>query len=108
MLPLSGLKRRLTMGNELMLILANLGACLFGIYICLCRMAKMSASETKPIIRAQYTVWVMVFSASGISWIYGYPATPIQILMAAGILAFFALSVGAWRFGAPPHTWRHN
>ena len=85
----------------------NLLVCLFGGYICICRMGKMSAKETKPVIRAQYTLWMALFVASGLSWLYGYPATPPQTLLSAGIVLWLALGVSAWRFGTPPHTWRH-
>lgn len=96
------------MGSELLLILANLGICLFGGYVCICRMGKMTGSETKPVIRAQYVLWMSLFVLSGISWTYESPANMAQLLVSSGMVGILALGVGAWRFGTPPHTWRHG
>lgn len=90
------------------LVLANLLLCLFGGWVCLCRMTKMRGSTTKMIIRLQYAIWTAVFCASGISFLFGEPATWVQLLLGAGIVGHLALGVTVWRFGAPAYTMRHH
>lgn len=92
------------MESEYTLSLLNLFVCMFGGYVCICRMAKMSASETKLIIRWQYMLWFGLFSASGISWTYDQPATWIQLLMSGSIVTHLLLGLAAWRHGAPAYT----
>jgi len=85
------------MASEHLLILANWAICTFGGWICLCRMAKMSASTTKIEIRLQYMIWFALFGASGWSFLFGERATPMQLLMSASVLAHLAIGVAVWR-----------
>ena len=91
------------MDAEQLLILGNLLTCLFGAWLCICRMSMMD-SRTKRSIRAQYTMWFCLFATSGISWTYDEPATLVQLLMGAAVVAHLLLGIGAWRYGAPTYT----
>lgn len=92
------------MQSEAVFTILNLLVCLFGGYVCICRMAKMSARATKLTIRWQYMLWFGLFSASGISWTYDEPANFIQLLMSVSIVTHLLLGVAAWRNGAPAYT----
>lgn len=83
----------------------NFVLCLFGGWICVCRMDKMTAA-TKPAIKFQYELLFTVFVASGISWTYSEPATFGQLLMTAAVVAQLALGFRAWRSGPPDYTAR--
>lgn len=91
------------MESEIMVIF-NLAMCFAGGYVCICRMAKMSAQTTKPVIRSQYVIWFGIFAASGISWTYGEPANSIQLLMGAGVLAHLLIGLSIWRRGTPEYA----
>ena len=95
------------MGSEL-LILANWWACTVGGWICLCRMAKMSHSETKLEIRLQYMIWFSLFAGSGWSFLFGERASPIQLLMSLAILVYLFLGISVWNHRAPPYTRRES
>src|SRR5690349_1285549 len=97
------------METEHLLILANLAVCSLGGWICLCRMAKMSHSETKLEIRIQYTIWFALFSASSWSFaLLGEWVSVIQFLMSCGILTYLAIGVPAWRWEAPEYSKRES
>lgn len=91
------------MGADQLLILANLSICLFGAWMCMCRMAFMD-SRTKRTIRVQYAVWFCLFASSALSWTYDDPPTITQLFMGAAVVIHLLLGVGAWRHGAPTYT----
>ncbi len=88
------------------LIIANLFACLAGGFVCVCRMGAMPGADAKPSIRFQYFLWFTMFVASGISWLYGQPATIMQFVWSCAVLAYLVIGYGAWRHGAPSYTIR--
>lgn len=92
--------------NETMLILANWIVCAAGGWLCLCRMTKMSGRGTKLAIRWQYTILFTIFFASGWSWIFGDPATFIQMFRAGLLVIYVAAGMPAWRHGQPEYARR--
>jgi hypothetical protein len=92
----------------LLLIATNLIVCLVGIAMCICRQGYMRKSTTKKIIRAQYSMWTGLFTASAISWTFGEPATVIQLCMSSAVLVHLVLGFEAWRWGAPSYTFRET
>lgn len=72
----------------------------------MCRMAKMSHTETKLEIRIQYMIWFCLFTLSGWSFIVGQPATVVQFLMSAAVGAHLMLGLPIWRWRAPDYTRR--
>lgn len=90
------------MGSEHLLILANWAVCAFGGWICLCRMAKMSASTTKMEIRVQYSIWFALFAGSGWSFLFGEMASPVQLLMSVAVLASLVIGIPVWRSSGGP------
>lgn len=85
------------------LIALNLLICLFGGYLCICRL-RVIGPDTKTPIRVRYVMWFTLFAASGLSWLFDYPASLGQIVMALGVIADLALGFNAWKKGAPTYT----
>lgn len=77
-------------------------ACLFALFVCMCRLTKMNDS-TKPVILARYTVWGTVLFASGMCGLFGYFMIAAYLL-AGAFLADLTLSLGAWRHSQPDHA----
>lgn len=93
------------MHEPALIVLANLIAATLGAFVCMCR-AKALSPESKPVIRAQYVGWFLYFGVSGFSFAWGYPATLIQLILTAWVLAHLAMGFAAWRHGPPPHTYK--
>lgn len=85
------------------LIVLNLLICSFGGYLCICRL-RVIGPQTKTPIRVRYVMWFTLFAASGISWLFGIPATLGQIVMALGVIADLALGFNAWKNGQPGYA----
>lgn len=94
------------MEHNTALILGNLATCLFGGWVCICRMGMMSGPTTKPAVRLQYIMLFLLFVVSGISWLFGDPATWTQWTMGAIVIAHLVTGWGAWKYGAPYYTRR--
>lgn len=93
------------MGSEAMfLVLMNFFVCTTGGWIAMCRMSKMSQSDTKLMIRWQYVLWFCGFAISGWSFLFDNPASAAQLVMSCIMLATLAMGIGAWRNGAPTYT----
>ena len=88
---------------ESKLVIFNLLVCMLGGYLCICRM-KSTSNKTKPVIIARYVMWFSLLCGSGISWLYGHPASLFQIFLGIGVVADLMLGFKAWRHGAPPYT----
>lgn len=89
-----------------MLTILNLFVCSLGGYVCVCRMAKMSESETKLMIRTQYVIWFCAFTVSGWSFAFFDEVNVVQLLLGVSIVAQLLLGAGAWRHNAPHYTRR--
>lgn len=85
------------------LIIPNLFVCLIGGYLCICRMRFIS-SETKKPIMLRYVMWFTAFAASGLSWLFGFPPSLFQIIMALCVIGDFGLGFKAWRYGPPQYS----
>lgn len=94
-------------GNDALLVGLNLLACLFGLWVCVTRMGRMSRRTTKLTIRVQYAVWCAFFTASAISWTYDDPASFTQLCMTGAVLGHLLLGADAWRYGPPDYTMQH-
>lgn len=90
------------------LIVVNLMASVMGGFGCLCRMTKMTATDTKFPIRAQACLWFVFFATSGWSFMFGCPPHKVQAILTA--LAFCATMIGvpAWYDRAPPYTHKEH
>jgi len=104
--PIDSLQGRLMMGSDLSLAAFNLIVCSVGGWISICRMAKMSHSETKLAIRLQYMIWFCLFFLSGWSFLVGESATVVQFLMSCGVFGYLAIGFDVWRWRAPDYTRR--
>ena len=94
------------MGNDALLIFANLAASSVGGYTCLCRMTKMSARDTKFSIRLQATLWFTFFAASGWSFMFNFRPELMQLILTGITLAATLIGIPAWRNGPPPYAKR--
>ena len=88
---------------DLLLVFANLITCMAGVVLCVCRMGKMTKA-VKPAIRYQYNLMLPVLIASAFSWIYGQPATLVQLAMSAAMTVPLLIGVVAWKYGAPSYA----
>ena len=91
------------MGSELVVILNWIVSSVGG-YICMCRMSRMSESETKLQIRIQYMIWFSLFTVSGLSFLFGELATPVQLLMSFAVVAHLLIGIPVWRWETPAYT----
>ena len=89
---------------ESVVIVTNLLICVVGLSICVCRMAQMTAHETKLVIRIQYAIWTGFFTASAISFTYDAPTTITQTFLSFAVVCHLMLGYSAWRVGAPEYT----
>ena len=94
------------MGNDTLLIFTNLAVCSAGGYTCLCRMAKMTARDTKLSIRLQSTLWFTFFAASGWSFMFDFRPDLMQFVLTGISLAATLIGVPAWRHGPPEYAKR--
>lgn len=85
------------------LIIPNLLMCMFGGYLCICRM-KFTSSRTKLPILVRYIMWFTAFVISGISWIWDANPTPLQIFLGACVIADLGLGFNAWKNGVPKYA----
>jgi hypothetical protein len=92
--------------SDKVLVIVNLAICLFGGFVCVCRMGLMRGPLTKPEVRAQYILWFVMFVVSGLSWTFDQAASIAQILMSGLVLVSILTKWKEWRYGAPPHTQR--
>lgn len=84
--------------------IANLLLSVFGLYLCICRMAKMDGSTTKTTVRWQYAIYFGALTASAIGWTdAGTPQWP-QLVMTLAIVVNLSLGFGAWKDGLPDYV----
>ena len=95
------------MGSELVVLLNWIVSSVGG-YICMCRMSRMSESETKLQIRIQYMIWFCLFTISGWSFLFGEHATPVQFIMSLAVVAHLMIGVPVWRWETPAYTKKQN
>ena len=91
--------------SEITLTVINLAVCIVGFLMCVCRNGMMT-NRTKPVIRAQYSIWVGYFVASAISFTFDEPPSLTQVLMSTAVAMHLLLGFEAWRGGAPQYTVR--
>lgn len=72
----------------MILIALNLAVCLGGAYLCICRMTHMSKADTPLPVRQFYTLFFMLFIASGISFLWEIDATILQLAQSGAILVY--------------------
>lgn len=72
----------------MILIAINLVVCLGGAYLCICRMMRMSKDDTQLAVRQFYTVFFMLFIASGISFLWEIEVTFLQLAQSGSILVY--------------------
>ncbi len=94
--------------SDKLLVLVNLAVCVFGGWVCICRMGLMQGSKTKKVVRAQYILLFTSMVVSGISWVYGSIPTVAQLFLSAVIVLHLALGWGAWRHGPPQWVYRES
>lgn len=83
-----------------LLTLANLLTACFGMFVCACRMGKMTR-HTKPIIRWQYVIWFTGLAASAIGWTYADTTTLPQFVPTLAIVIHLSAGFAVWRHGVP-------
>lgn len=93
--------------SEAIMTVVNLGVCMVGFLMCICRNGLMN-HHTKGVIRAQYAIWVGYFVASGISFTFDVPASMTQLAMSAAVVVHLLLGFEAWKSGAPGYTVRER
>ena len=87
--------------NETMTIV-NFLLCLFGGFLCVCRMDMMTEEDAKTTIRWQYTIYLGIFVASAIGWAdTGVPPQWPQVVMTGGLAFNLLLGFDAWKNGLP-------
>lgn len=77
-------------------------ACLFALFVCMCRLTKMDDS-TKLVILARYAVWGTILFASSMCGLFGYFMVAAYLL-AGAFLTDLTLSLGAWKHSQPDHA----
>lgn len=85
--------------------ITNLLLAVFGMYLCVCRMAKMRGSTTKLTMRWRYTIYFAALLASAIGWTdTGWSPEWPQILLTAAVVADLVLGFHAWKDGIPDYA----
>lgn len=93
------------MGNDLiLLVVINWLIGIAGGVLCVCRLVKMSSDSTKLAIRWQWVLWLLFFSASGWSFLFGHSPTVTQCLLTSITLTALALGAPAWNGGLPVYA----
>lgn len=91
------------MESKLLLFL-NLALCLFGTWVCICRIGAMTGASTKRTIRIQYVMWLTLLLMSGLSFLWGHRVTKVEIVFAMGVVSHLLIGFSVWRHGPPAYA----
>lgn len=91
-----------------LLLLLNLVLCLFGAWVCICRIGAMTGSTTKRTIRIQYVMWLSLLLMSGLSFLFGHHVTKVEIVFAVCVVSHLLIGFPVWRHGPPAYASKAN
>ncbi|MBL8512159.1 MAG: hypothetical protein JNM52_11010 [Betaproteobacteria bacterium] len=90
----------------MILAVVNFLLCAFGVWVCVCRAAKMNRA-THLVTRLQYVIWSTLLLASGGSApLFGIECSPMQAALSAGIVINLCAGIVYWRHGVPSVSYR--